>query len=236
MRESDDQAATLEPSDRAAKRALTTMCIEETTMPDLAHDYLDLDSLFTPDELALRDRVRAFVRERIAPNIAGWYEAGHFPRELVKEMGTLGLLGMHLKGYGCAGQSAVELRAGVHGAGGRRLGAADLRLGTGLAGDERDPQVRLRGAEAALAPANGAGEAIGCFGLTEPTAGCDPASMKTFATAAKARTGCSTAPNAGSGWPPSPTWRRLGQDRRGGRPHPRLPGSHRRPRLHGQRR
>ncbi len=77
-------------------------------MPDLAHDYLDLDSLFTPDELALRDRVRAFVRERIAPNIAGWYEAGHFPRELVKELGALGVLGMHLTGYGCAGRSAVE--------------------------------------------------------------------------------------------------------------------------------
>ena len=54
------------------------------------------------------DRVRAFVAERIRPNIAAWYEAAHFPREIVKEMGTLGLLGMHLTGYGCPGRSAVE--------------------------------------------------------------------------------------------------------------------------------
>ena len=81
--------------------------IDNDTTP-LAHDYLDLDSLFSAEELALRDRVRAFVAERIRPNIAGWYEAAHFPREIANEMGALGLLGMHLKGYGCAGRSAVE--------------------------------------------------------------------------------------------------------------------------------
>ena len=74
----------------------------------LADDYLSLDGLFTADELALRDRVRAFVDERIRPNIASWYATATFPRELVKEMGALGLLGMHLEGYGCAGRSAVE--------------------------------------------------------------------------------------------------------------------------------
>ena len=63
-------------------------------MTELAHDYLDLDGLFSAEELELRDRVRRFVQERIKPNIAGWYEAGHFPRELVKELGTLGVLGM----------------------------------------------------------------------------------------------------------------------------------------------
>ena len=72
-------------------------------MTDLACDYLDLDDLFTPEELALRDHVRAFVDERIRPNIAGWYATSTFPRELVKEIGALGLLGMHLQGYGCAG-------------------------------------------------------------------------------------------------------------------------------------
>jgi len=75
---------------------------------DLAHDYLDLDDLFTPDELAVRDRVRTFVDERIRPNIAGWYATATFPRELVKEMADLGLLGMHLSGYGGGGRSAVE--------------------------------------------------------------------------------------------------------------------------------
>ena len=78
---------------------------------DLAHDYLNLDDLFTPDELALRDRVRAFVDERIRPNIAGWYATATFPRELVKEMADLGLLGMHLKGYGCAGPLAPSSTA-----------------------------------------------------------------------------------------------------------------------------
>ena len=73
-----------------------------------AIDYLDLDGLFSAEELALRDRVRAFVDERIRPGIAGWYEAAHFPVELVPEMGSLGLLGMHLSGHGCAGRSAVE--------------------------------------------------------------------------------------------------------------------------------
>ena len=79
-----------------------------TTINARAHDYLDLDSLFTAEELALRDRVRAFVDRRIRPNIARWYEDAHFPREIATEMGELGLLGMHLKGYGCAGRSAVE--------------------------------------------------------------------------------------------------------------------------------
>ena len=75
---------------------------------DLARDYLDLDSLFTAAELALRDEVRAFVDARIRPNIARWYEEAIFPREIATEMGDLGLLGMHLTGYGCAGRSAVE--------------------------------------------------------------------------------------------------------------------------------
>jgi glutaryl-CoA dehydrogenase len=81
-----------------------------TSTPDagLAHDYLGLDGLFSAEELALRGKVRSFVDERIRPNIAAWYEAAHFPRELAGEMGALGLLGMHLTGYGCPGRSAVE--------------------------------------------------------------------------------------------------------------------------------
>ena len=75
---------------------------------DRARDYLNLDSLFTAEELAQRDKVRAFVDERIRPNIARWYEDARFPREIATEFGDLGLLGMHLKGYGCPGRSAVE--------------------------------------------------------------------------------------------------------------------------------
>ena len=74
----------------------------------IATDYLSLDSLFSADELALRGHVRAFVDARIRPNINGWYEAAHFPLGLAREMGALGVLGMHLDGYGCAGRSAVE--------------------------------------------------------------------------------------------------------------------------------
>lgn len=77
-------------------------------MTSLADDYLDLDSLFSGEELELRDRVRDFVDARIKPNIRVWYETAHFPLEIVKELGDLGVLGMHLHGYGCPGRSAVE--------------------------------------------------------------------------------------------------------------------------------
>jgi glutaryl-CoA dehydrogenase len=154
----------------------------------LAHDYLDLDGLFTPDELALRDRVRAFVDDRIRPNIADWYATATFPRELVKEMAALGLLGMHLKGYGCAGRSAVE------------YGLAAMELEAGDSGIRTFVSVQGSLAMSAIAkfgseeqkqrylPGMAAGELIGCFGLTEPTAGSDPASMVT------------TAVRDGSGW------------------------------------
>ena len=78
-----------------------------TPISDRARDYLNLDSLFTAEELAQRDTVRAFVDARIRPNIARWYEDAVFPREITTEFGDLGLLGMHLKGYGCPGRSAV---------------------------------------------------------------------------------------------------------------------------------
>jgi glutaryl-CoA dehydrogenase len=150
-------------------------------MTDLAHDYLDLDSLLSPQERALRDRVRAFTDERVRPNIAGWYEAAHFPRELAKELGALGLLGMHLDGYGCAGRSAVE-----YGLAAMELEAGDSGLRTFFSvqgslvmtaisrwGSEEQKQRWL--------PGLAAGELVGCFGLTEPTAGSDPAAMRTHA-------------------------------------------------------
>ena len=150
-------------------------------MTDLAHDYLNLDSLFSAEELALRDRVRAFVDERIRPNIAGWYATATFPRELVKEMAALGLLGMHLQGHGCAGRSAVE------------YGLAAMELEAGDSGIRTFVSVQGSLAMSAIAkfgteeqkqrwlPGMAAGELIGCFGLTEPTAGSDPANMATRA-------------------------------------------------------
>jgi glutaryl-CoA dehydrogenase len=151
------------------------------TMNSRAHDYLDLDRLFSAEELALRDRVRAFVVERIRPNIAGWYEAGHFPRELVKELGALGVLGMHLHGYGCAGRSAVE-----YGLMAMELEAGDsgLRTFVSVQGSLAMSALEKFGSEEQKRrwlPGMAAGELIGCFGLTEPTAGSDPASMRTTA-------------------------------------------------------
>lgn len=144
-------------------------------------DFLDLDSLLSADELAVRDRVRAFVSERVRPDIAGWYEAAHFPREIVKELGALGLLGMHLTGYGCAGRSAVE-----YGLAAMELEAGDsgLRTFVSVQGSLAMKAIHAFGSEEQKQqwlPGMAAGELVGCFGLTEPGAGSDPAGMTTTA-------------------------------------------------------
>ncbi len=146
-----------------------------------AHDFLELDALLDDDERLLRDTVRQFVGDRILPEVADWFEVGTFPRQMAKEMGALGLLGMHLSGYGCAGTSAVayglaclELEAGDSGA------RSFVSVQGSLAmfpiwkfGSEEQKQEWL--------PRMAAGEAVGCFGLTEPDSGSDPASMRTRA-------------------------------------------------------
>ncbi|GAA5194479.1 acyl-CoA dehydrogenase family protein [Arthrobacter gyeryongensis] len=149
-------------------------------MSDIS-DLIDFDSLLTPEELALRDLVRSFVDSEIKPNISGWYEKGHFPVEIVPELAKLGLLGMHLKGYGCAGRSAVE-----YGLAGAELEAGDsgTRTLVSVQGSLAMSAIYKHGSEEQKQewlPAMAKGEAIGCFGLTEPTAGSDPGSMTTFA-------------------------------------------------------
>ena len=144
-------------------------------------DLLDIDSLLTAEELALRDKVRSFVDTSIRPNIASWYEKAVFPVEIVKEMAGLGLLGMHLKGYGCPGRSAIE-----YGIAALELEAGDsgLRTFVSVQGSLAMSAIYKHGSEEQKnewLPQMAAGEIIGCFGLTEPTAGSDPASMKTFA-------------------------------------------------------
>jgi glutaryl-CoA dehydrogenase len=148
--------------------------------PD-AIDFLDVDALLSDEERLLRDTVRQFVGHRILPEVADWFDAGTFPREVVKEMGALGLLGMHLEGYECAGTSAVayglaclELEAGDSGA------RSFVSVQGSLAmypiwrfGSEEQKQEWL--------PRMATGEAIGCFGLTEPDSGSDPSSMRTTA-------------------------------------------------------
>ena len=101
-------------------------------------DPLDLyavDDLLGADERLLQQTVRSFVRSRVLPVIGEHFEAGSFPRELVGELAELGLLGMHLEGYGCAGASGGRLRGGLRGAGGGGQRHPLLRLGAGVAGD-----------------------------------------------------------------------------------------------------
>jgi glutaryl-CoA dehydrogenase len=152
----------------------------ETHVLDPA-DLINFDSLLTAEELALRSKVRTFVDEAIKPNIASWYADAVFPLEIVPEMAKLGLLGMHLKGYGCAGGTAVE-----YGLAGSELEAGDsgLRTFVSVQGSLAMSAIYKHGSEEQKnewLPKMAAGEAIGCFGLTEPTAGSDPSAMKTFA-------------------------------------------------------
>src|SRR6202167_1764222 len=150
-------------------------------MTDLAMDYLGLDALLSAGEIAWRDTVRAFVRDRIRPNIKEWYEKAIFPAEIVPEMGRLGLLGTHLSGYGCPGRSAVEYALAA-----LELEAGDsgLRTFVSVQGSLAMSAIHKFGTAAQKErwlPGMAAGDLIGCFGLTEPEAGSDPASMTTAA-------------------------------------------------------
>lgn len=145
-------------------------------------DVLNLDGLLSSGERELRDTVRTFVTERIRPNIAHWYEKAYFPVDIVQELGALGLLGMHLSGYGCPGRSAVE-----YGLAAMELEAGDsgLRTFVSVQGSLAMSAIHKWGSEEQknhYLPGMAKGEIIGCFALTEPTAGSDPSAMATIAT------------------------------------------------------
>ena len=153
---------------------------DESDVSDVS-DILAIDSLLSAGELALRERVRDFTEQRIRPGIAGWYDDGVFPLELAPELGELGVLGMHLEGYGCPGRSAVE-----YGLAAMELEAGDsgIRTFVSVQGSLAMTAIHKWGSEEQKQewlPRMAAGELIGSFALTEPTAGSDPASMKTFA-------------------------------------------------------
>jgi glutaryl-CoA dehydrogenase len=144
-------------------------------------DFLDIDRLLDDEERLIRDTVRRFVADRVLPEVGTWFEEARIPLELARELGNLGLLGMHLEGYGCAGASAtayglacMELEAGDSGV--RSLVSVQGSLAMFAIhcwGSEEQKQEWL--------PRMAAGEALGCFGLTEPDSGSDPGSMRTRA-------------------------------------------------------
>src|SRR5690606_28365823 len=142
-------------------------------------DLLAIDDLLTSDEKAVRASVRQVCDASIEPYIADWFERGELPvvRELAKELGGVGLLGMHLEGYGCAGMSAVD-----YGLACLELEATDsgIRSLVSVQGSLAMYAIWRHGSEEQKQewlPRMAAGEAIGCFGLTEPDHGSDPAGM-----------------------------------------------------------
>lgn len=144
-------------------------------------DVLQIDGLLSDEERLLRDTVRRFVADKVTPHAGAWFEKGTFPLELVREMGDLGLLGMHLEGYGCAGTSAVQ-----YGLACTELEAGDsaVRSFVSVQGSLVMYPIWAFGSEAQKEqwlPGMAAGEIIGCFGLTEPDSGSDPGSMRTTA-------------------------------------------------------
>jgi glutaryl-CoA dehydrogenase len=145
------------------------------------HDFLAIDGQLSGQERMIRDTVRDWVRNEVSPNIEAWFEEGFLPRSLAKEMGALGLLGMHLDGYECAGTTAVE-----YGLAAMELEAGDSGVRSFMSvqgslamfpiwafGSEEHKQQWL--------PPMAAGDVVGCFGLTEPDSGSDAATMRTTA-------------------------------------------------------
>jgi glutaryl-CoA dehydrogenase len=147
------------------------------------HDPIGIDDEFTAEQKQIRESLRSLLRDEVRPHVADWYERGEFPqvRELARELGKLGVLGMHLEGYGCAGMSAVD-----YGIACEELEACDSGLRSMVSvqgslamfaiwrwGSEEQKQQWL--------PSMASGHSLGCFGLTEPDHGSDPSSMRTTA-------------------------------------------------------
>ena len=144
-------------------------------------DLLGIDALLSEEEKATRDRVAALVDEHIRPHVGQWYEDAVLPESIFPVLAQAGLFGMHLEGYGCAGRSAVEYGLAM-----QELEAGDsgIRTVVSVQGSLAMSAIYKHGSEEQKQewlPKMATGEVIGCFGLTEPTAGSDPASMVTVA-------------------------------------------------------
>ncbi len=166
-------------------------------VPTAPLELFAIDRLVDEDERAIRDTVRQYCDDKIRPHIADWFEEARIPaRELAKELGSLGLLGMHLQGYGCAGTSAT-----AYGLACVELEAADsgIRSLVSVQGSLAMFAIHHFGSEEQKAewlPRMAAGEVIGCFGLTEPDFGSDPGGMRTRAV----RDGCDWVLNGSKMW------------------------------------
>jgi glutaryl-CoA dehydrogenase len=145
-------------------------------------DALDIDALLNDEERAVRATVRDWVKSRILPEIADWFERGELPsRQLAKELGDMQLLGMHLEGYGAAGASSVMYGLACHEL---EFGDSGVRSLVSVQGSLAMFPIWKFGSEEQKEewlPRMATGEAIGCFGLTEPDVGSDPASMRAYA-------------------------------------------------------
>jgi glutaryl-CoA dehydrogenase len=151
-------------------------------MPQTVDELFALDSLYSPDELEIRDTVRAFGNKRLRPHVAQWFEDATLPvRELAVELGELGVFGMHLSGYGCPGMSAT-----VYGLACQEMEAVDsgLRSFVSVQGSLAMTAIHKFGSEEQKQqwlPEMAAGRVLGCFGLTEPDFGSNPGGMRTNA-------------------------------------------------------
>lgn len=151
------------------------------SVPVLAGDLASIDALLSDEERTIRDTTRRFADDRLRPYVGRWFDQGDFPRELAVEFGSLGMLGMHLDGYGCPGTGATS-----YGLACMELEAADsgIRSFVSVQGSLAMFSIHRYGSEdqkQRWLPEMAAGRAIGCFGLTEPDFGSNPGGMRTHA-------------------------------------------------------
>jgi glutaryl-CoA dehydrogenase len=166
-------------SERSAQSETASRQAEAPLPPAL--DLYQIDRLLSDDERLVRDTVRSFVRERVLPIIGEHFEAGTFPKDLIPEIAELGLLGMHLEGYGCAGLSAVNYGLACQEL---EYGDSGLRSFVSVQGSLAMFPIWKFGSEEQKQrwlPKMAKGELIGCFGLTEPDFGSNPTGMRTTA-------------------------------------------------------